>query len=86
VGAVKREAIQKLAESMKLHVLNPRKFVPKVPKPKGKKGEKKAEMAVSEAKKEEPKPEVKKEEPKAAASEVKNEPAAQQAPQNPKKQ
>ena len=95
VGAVKREAIQKLAESMKLDILNPRKFIPRVPKPKGKKGEKKAEMAVSEAKKEEPKPDVKKEAPKAAASEVKkegpksevkDEPAAQQAPQNPKKQ
>ena len=36
VGAVKREAIQKLAEQMKLRVLNPKKFVPRVPKPKGK--------------------------------------------------
>ncbi len=34
VGAVKREAIQKAAESMKLRVLNARKFVPKVKKEK----------------------------------------------------
>ena len=52
VGAVKREAIQKLAGSMKLDVLNPRKFVPRVPKPKGKKGEKKEEQKVPEAKEE----------------------------------
>ena len=65
VGAVKREAIQKLAEQMKLRVLNPKKFVPRVPKPKGKKGEKKQE----ETKKEEPKiAEARKEEPKQAAA------------------
>jgi hypothetical protein len=34
VGAVKREAIQKAAEAMKLRVLNARKFVPKVKKEK----------------------------------------------------
>ena len=48
VGAVKREAIQKLAESMKLKVLNPRKFVLRVPKPKeAKKGEQKKDAARS---------------------------------------
>jgi len=70
VGAVKREAIQKLAEQMKLRILNPRKFVPKVPKPK--KGDKKSEEKKEEAKKEQPKvapaktEEKKAEQPKAA--------------------
>lgn len=51
VGAVKREAIQKLAESMKLKVLNPRKFVARVPKPKdAKKGEKKEQPKQAETK------------------------------------
>ena len=63
VGAVKREAIQKLAETMKLRVVNPRKFVPRLPKPKldskGKPIEAKKEQQqpkAVEAKKEEPKP------------------------------
>ena len=69
VGAVKREAIQKLAAAMKLRVLNPRKFVPRVPKPKGKKGEKKAEEKKEEAKPAAApsKPAEAKEEPKQAA-------------------
>lgn len=66
VGAVKREAIQKLAEQMKLRVLNPRKFVPKVPKPK--KGEKKAEEKKEDTKTAPAKAEVKKEEPKPDAA------------------
>ena len=53
VGAVKREAIQKLAEAMKLKVVNSRKFVPRVAKPKvDSKGK-----PIQEAKKEEPKKE-----------------------------
>jgi large subunit ribosomal protein L32e len=43
VGALKRQAIQKIAEQMKLRVVNPKKFVPKVPKQKEKKDEKKKE-------------------------------------------
>ncbi len=37
VGALKREAIQKLAGQMKLRVVNPKKLVPKAPKQKEKK-------------------------------------------------
>lgn len=59
VGAVKREAIQKLAETMKLKVVNPRKFVPRVAKPKvdakGKPIEKKGQQKGTEAKKDAPK-------------------------------
>ncbi|MCX6772344.1 MAG: 50S ribosomal protein L32e [Candidatus Micrarchaeota archaeon] len=59
VGAMKREAIQKLAETMKLKVVNPRKFVPRVAKPKvdakGKPVEaKKEETKKAETKKTEP--------------------------------
>lgn len=57
VGAVKREAIQKLAEGMKLKVVNPKKFVLRVPKPKadskGKAIEKNEQPKSGEAKKEE---------------------------------
>lgn len=60
VGAVKREAIQRLAETMKLKILNPKKFVARVPKPKEtKKGDaKKEQPRQEEQKKEEPKKET----------------------------
>ncbi len=102
VGAVKREAIQKLAETMKLRVLNPRKFVPKVPKPKGKKDEKRQEAKKdeqkatqaqgapsanqSEAKKEEPKPVEAKKEEKPAQSQAPPTKAAEKPPAAPPKQ
>lgn len=87
VGAVKREAIQKLAEQMKLRVVNPRKFVPRVAKPKKAKGQpqeqakpeaKKQEPSAQAAKKEEQKAEAKKEEAKPEAK--KEEPKTAEQP------
>lgn len=76
VGAFKREAIQKLAQSMKLRVLNPKKFVPKVPKPK--------ETKKGEQKKEQPKAvEPKKEEQPKKEQQAGTPPTQQAAPQNP---
>ncbi|VVB99120.1 50S ribosomal protein L32e [uncultured archaeon] len=72
VGAVKREAIQKLAEQMKLKVVNARKFVPRVAKPKEqKKGAQKeqpkaAVPAAAQAAKPAATTDVKKEAPKTA--------------------
>ncbi|MCX8175071.1 MAG: 50S ribosomal protein L32e [Candidatus Micrarchaeota archaeon] len=43
VGALKRDSIQKLAEKMGLVILNPKKFIPRLPKPKDKKAEQKKE-------------------------------------------